>query len=448
MRTPPELLVARVPRYTSYPTAPHFHAGIGAPAFRSWLEELPEETGLSLYVHIPFCDTLCWFCGCHTRVVNRYSPVQGYLEWLVREIDGVADILGSARKVTHLHWGGGSPTLLSPADIGRLSDHLRRRFRIATDAEFAVEIDPRGLSDATIAALAAAGVTRASIGVQDCDPRVQRAINRIQPFEVTKSAIERLRDASITAINIDLIYGLPHQTTELVRRTIEATLALEPDRYAVFGYAHVPAFKKHQNLIPAEALPGFEERAAQFTATHALLTACGYAAIGLDHFAKAGDPLAVAQRAGTLRRNFQGYTTDQASALIGFGASSISSLPQGYVQNAADVPAWRRALAGGLLPASRGIRLSREDRLRAAVIERLMCDLEADVGALAERFGCPANHFAAELADLAPLEADGWIAVAGTRVSIRPEARAFTRIVASAFDAYLPKSTAIHAAAV
>lgn len=448
MITPSALLSARVPRYTSYPTAPHFHAGVESAVFRSWLENLPQEAALSLYVHVPFCDTLCWFCGCHTRVVNRYRPVEDYLAWLSREIDTVASAIGTRRRVTHIHWGGGSPTMLVPDDIVALAGQLRARFDVAADCEFAVEIDPRGLQDETIAALARAGVNRASIGVQDCDDRVQRAINRIQPFSETRSVVERLRAASIGAINLDVMYGLPYQTVQLVERTIEATLSLSPERYAVFGYAHVPSFKKHQELIPEESLPDSDERLAQSEAASAKLRDAGYLPIGLDHFARPDDTLAQAYRAGNLKRNFQGYTTDAAPALIGFGASAISALPQGYAQNASDVPTYRRMLAAGELPTVRGIALSNEDRARRAVIEQLMCSLEVDAGAIARQHGFAPTLFTQEIAELEPYAESGILAIEGDRIRIAPENRTFVRVVSAVFDTYLRGGSARHSLAV
>ena len=443
-----DLLEARVPRYTSYPTAPHFHAGVTGEIFREWLAALPVGMPLSLYVHVPFCDTLCWFCGCHTKIVNTYSPLVSYLDYLGRELDQVAEIVGPGHPVTHIHWGGGSPTMLTPDDVRRLAARLRARFEFAPDAEFAIEIDPRGLTDEMIAALAEAGVNRASIGVQDCDDKVQKAINRIQPFEVTKSAVTRLRAAGITALNIDLIYGLPYQTLGHVARTIEQVVTLDPDRLAVFGYAHVPHFKKHMQLIPTESLPGAEERMAQFEAGHALLSASGYAAVGLDHFAKPADALAVAQREGRLARNFQGYTTDIAPALIGLGASSISALPQGYVQNKPDVPEWRKAIDAETLPVARGIALTGNDRVRRAIIERLMCDLEVDLDRVAAPFGQSAKDFEQELVALAPLADEGLVVRKGSLLIVPAEARSAIRLVCAAFDTYLAKGNAVHAPAV
>ena len=448
MRTPADLFSARVPRYTSYPTAPHFHGGVTGEIFREWLAALPQGTGLSLYLHVPFCDTLCWFCGCHTKIVNHYSPLASYLDLLLKEIETVAAIIGPGHPVTHIHWGGGSPTMLSPGDVKRLAGALKSHFEIAPGAEFAIEIDPRGLEDEMIAALAKAGVNRASIGVQDCDETVQRAINRIQPFEATQSAVERLRAAGIGALNIDLIYGLPHQTQANVARTIEMALTLTPQRFAVFGYAHVPHFKKHMQLIDERALPDANERLAQFELAHAKLSASGYAAIGLDHFALPEDSLALAQKEGRLARNFQGYTTDDAPALIGLGASSISALPQGYAQNQADVPEYRKAIHAGELAVARGIALSADDRLRRAIIERLMCDLAVDLDAVGAPFGKSATDFGPELAALAAYAEQGLVAIEGSRLAVPPDARAAVRLIAAAFDLYLGKSNAVHAVAV
>ena len=442
------IVSARVPRYTSYPTAPHFHSGIGSSAFRAWLEALAPDRALSLYFHIPFCDTLCWFCGCHTTIINHYSPLLDYLGWLRREVDQVAAMLGTRRRVAHIHWGGGSPTLLAPDHIRALSAHIRQKFEVLPESEFAVEIDPRGLTDATIAAMAEVGVNRASIGVQDCDDTVQRAINRIQPFSVTASAVDRLRAAGIDAINIDVMYGLPYQSVAHVQQTIAAMLILGPQRYAVFGYAHVPSFKKHQALIPAGALPDEEERLRQSEAARALLTSSGYVPVGLDHFALANDPLAIAQSEGSLRRNFQGYTADTADALIGFGASAISALPEGYVQNCSDVPSWRRALATGTFAKAKGIALSREDILRRAVIERLMCDLSVDLREMAAGYGFPEDHFASEIADLSVYAESGILEIASGRIRVSPDARSFVRIVSSVFDAYLRTAPATHSVAV
>jgi len=442
------LIAHRVPRYTSYPTAPQFHAGVGGAQYRKWLAAQPRGTAASLYVHIPFCDTLCWFCGCHTKVVNAYSPVQAYLDLLFREADLVAGALSPEHPVTHVHWGGGSPTMLKPQDIAHLARHLRERFDFAPDAEFAIEIDPRGFTEETADALAEAGVTRASIGVQDCDPIVQHAVNRIQPEETTIRAVEMLRNRGINRLNIDLIYGLPHQTLAGMVRNVEFALSLNPDRLAVFGYAHVPHFKKHQQLISEKALPDERARLKQAVLVNATLAARGYVAVGLDHFANPDDPLAVAQRDHRLARNFQGYTTDNAPILIGLGASSIGSLPQGYVQNHTEVRAYRAAIDEGLLPVARGIALTDDDRLSRAIIERLMCDLEVDLGAMTERHNRTLDALAEPLKRLAPLLDDGIAHLDGSRLSVDPQWRIFVRPVCAAFDAYLGNSSAVHSKAV
>ncbi len=441
------LFGARVPRYTSYPTAPHFHAGIDEGVYRRWLDDLPSGQPLSLYVHIPFCDTLCWFCGCHTTVVNRYAPVAAYCGLLLDEM-GLLAAASNRPQITHIHWGGGSPTMLTPGDIARLAHATASHFPIAPGAEFAVEIDPRGFTPQLADALAQAGLTRASIGVQDCDPAVQRAINRIQPMETTRAAVDLLRARGVKSLNIDLIYGLPYQTVAALRRTIEFALSLDPDRLAIFGYAHVPHFRKHQKLIPEEALPGVEERFAQAQAADAMLSSRGYVAIGIDHFARPSDALAIAQRQGRLRRNFQGYTADTAPALIGIGASSIGALPAGYVQNHADVPAYRAVLSAGRLPIARGIALSGEDRLRRHVIERLMCDLSVDLAAAASSFGRAADMFAPEISALSGLADAGIVRIEGTTITVPPQWRSLTRVICARFDAYLDPATARHALAV
>ena len=445
---PSELFASRVPRYTSYPTAPHFHAGIGEMAYREWLAALPDGAPLSLYVHVPFCDTLCWFCGCNTTVVNSYSPVSGYLELLLREMEMLSSALKPGHSTTHLHFGGGSPTLLTPGDFWRLNRHLRQRFDIDPNAEIAIEIDPRGFQPDLAKALADAGVTRASIGVQDCDPVVQRAINRIQPESVTADAISLLRGVGIRQLNIDLIYGLPHQTVEGLQRTIETVLALEPDRLAIFGYAHVPTFKKHMALIPEDALPGLEERFAQAEMAQEMLSSRGYVPIGIDHFARPDDSLAVALGAGKLARNFQGYTTDDAGILLGLGPSAIGSLPEGYVQNMSDTPSWRAAVQRGALPIGKGISLSNDDRARRAIISDLMCNLSTDLERIAAEHGVAVSSFAPAVASLRTYQNDRIISIEHHTIRIRPRWRHAARLVAAAFDSYLNAGQRKHSTAV
>lgn len=446
--SPSTLFAARVPRYTSYPTAPHFHTGIDASVYRDWLGKLKSGLPLSLYCHIPFCDTLCWFCACHTTVVNRYAPVSAYRDLLLKEISLVSTALSLDHPVTHIQWGGGSPTLLNMEDIAFLNRALRDHFQISKDCEFAVEIDPRGFSQATAEALVAAGLTRASIGLQDSDPIVQRAINRIQPEDITHHAVAMLRSMGIKSINLDLVYGLPHQNIARFRRTVEFALSLDPDRVAIFGYAHVPHFKKHQQLIPEDALPGIDERLAEAQLAQEMFEAAGYQSIGLDHFAKPSDSLSIAQREGRLGRNFQGYTSDDAPALIGLGASAISSLPQGYVQNIADVPGYRKVLESGKLPVARGVALSDEDRLRRRIIEKLMCDLRVDLNAVAAEFGRKPDSLRNSLDNLRSLECDGAVAIKDGVVSVPDQWRPAVRLICAAFDTYWNSKADRHALAV
>ena len=440
----PDRLRAPTPRYTSYPTAVHFDASVGPDQSGAWIADLPEAAALSLYVHIPFCGALCWYCGCATTVVNTPGPIAGYLETLDAEITAVADLLGPRRRVTHLHWGGGSPNSLQPDQILALTRHLRSRFDLAEDAEFAVEIDPRFMDSAQADAFAQAGVNRVSIGVQDFSPEVQVAINRQQSFDTTRRVVEDLRRAGIGALNIDLVYGLPHQTEARLSDTLDQALALRPDRLAVFGYAHLPERIRHQRLIPDATLPGFEARLRLAELATRRLVAAGYVRIGLDHFARPDDPLARAPA----HRNFQGYTTDRSDALIGLGASAISRLPQGYAQNATGVADYRQRVGAGGRATARGVALSDDDRLRAHVIERLMCDLTySDVG-LRQRFGDQAGALAGIVAGMGDLEAEGLIERTPDGFRIPEAAAPFVRTVCTRFDARLARTDAIHAPAV
>jgi oxygen-independent coproporphyrinogen-3 oxidase len=430
---------APAPRYTSYPTAPHFHAGIDATDYRRWLGAVPPGTAASAYLHIPFCDTLCWFCGCHTRVLNRSGPLDRYVDALAGEIEAVARRLPTPRRLSRIHLGGGSPTLLSPAHLARLDATLRRDFEIVPGAEIAVEIDPRGLTPRTVAALARFGVTRASIGVQDFGPRVQRAINRVQTFEETAEVAAALRAEGIAALNIDLMYGLPHQTTDGMAETVRLVLALAPARIAVFGYAHLPRLKRHQALIDAATLPGEAERYAQARRAADLIEAAGFVPIGFDHYALPGDPLARAARAGTLRRNFQGYTDDAAEVLLGLGASAIGSLPEGYVQNEADPRRYVERVAAGGLATCRGIALDDEDRRRRTIIHRLMCALSVDLDAVAGK-GRGESAFAEELARCRSFADRGLASLAGPCVRVSEAGRPFLRGIAAAFDRRLDRN--------
>lgn len=435
------------PRYTSYPTAPHFHDGVTSDVARAWLGELPADAHLSLYLHVPYCRAICTYCGCNTKAVLREAPLDAYAATLAREIAIVGGAT-RARAIRFLHWGGGTPGLLGPARLAALHRALGEAFDLAEVEEHAIELDPRAVDPALADGLAAMGVNRVSFGVQDLNAHVQKAIGRVQPFEVVERAVALMRAAGVQAINLDLMYGLPEQSLDDVERTARLAASLDPARLAIFGYAHVPWFKSHQKLIDAAALPGAAARLAQAAAARAALECQGYRAIGLDHFARPHDPLARAAAAGTLRRNFQGYVVDDADALIGLGASSIGALPQGYVQNAPDVAGWQRLVEAGSPPVVRGVALSADDRLRAAAIERLMCDFALHYGALADRLsGDPAAlDDVAEALDR--LAADGVLIHEGRRVRVTPAGEPFVRLAAAAFDAYLGRAGGRHSAAV
>lgn len=433
-----------VPRYTSYPTAPHFHAGIGPRIYRQWLDGQPSGTAASLYIHVPFCRTLCWYCGCHTWAISRARPVEGYSALLRAELRLVAAAAPQPLRLTHVHWGGGTPTTLGPNAIEILGDELRSCFEVAQDAEIAMEIDPRMLDDALANAMRAAGVNRASIGVQDFSPSVQKTVNRIQPFDMVAAAVDRLRRVGIERVNFDLMYGLPLQSPESLIENVDRAVMLRPPRLALFGYAHVPWMKPHQRLIEEHGLPDVPTRWAQFAAASTRLQEHGYVWVGLDHFARPDDPLTTAATNGSLRRNFQGYTTDTADLLIGIGPSAIGALPQGYVQNAPDFGTWCKAVARGEFATARGIALSRDDRLRRYVIERLMCDLAIDPVRAAKAFGLTDPALGEEMAQLETLVADGLLARDDDRFLLTADGRPLMRAVAAVFDRYLVTAEGRH----
>ncbi|NQW02328.1 MAG: oxygen-independent coproporphyrinogen III oxidase [Rhodospirillales bacterium] len=447
-----EQLVTRyggsAPRYTSYPTAPHFHDGVTGRDYESWLQVLPSTETLSLYLHVPFCQRMCWYCGCQTKIAAQYQPVADYAKHLAMEIELVSKQLRNRPSVQHIHWGGGTPTILSADDFMALMNRLRTQFTISFDAEIAIEIDPRTMTREYAGKLAEAGVNRASLGVQDFNPDVQKAINRPQSFEQTRDVTEWLRDAGIGHINLDLMYGLPQQTVADVQRTVDLTMALDADRYSVFGYAHVPWMKTHQKQIVEADLPGAEDRLNQAAAIATRLQDNGYRAIGLDHFAKPDDTMVRALDGGRLHRNFQGYTTDSAATLIGLGASAIGHLPQGYVQNTASVAPYKAAIEKGQLPVARGIKLSSNDRLRRQIIERLMCDLAVDVTALTPPASSPLDAFGEELAQIRCMQADGLVELNDGVVQITDAGRPYVRAVCAVFDQYLDKGRGRHSRAV
>jgi len=428
------LAAQSVPRYTSYPTASHFTGAVDAQIYASWLCEIPQTATLSLYVHVPFCRQLCLYCGCHTKVVRRREPVDAYARRLKTEIVQVAAQLGH-HPIKHLHWGGGTPSLLGAARLTELAELIARSFDGMAFEEHAIELD-RQVTPDLVNVLRAIGINRASLGVQDFSPAVQQAIGRIQPYEVVATAASQLRDGGIVHLNLDLMYGLPEQTPAEIAECVALAHSLRPQRIALFGYAHVPWLRPHQRRLDGSTMAGPVERLAQAEAAHGSLTGLGYEPVGLDHFSLPNDDLAVAARAGRLHRNFQGYTTDCADALIGFGASAIGRLPQGYVQNAVDIGGYAGALDSGRLATTRSVALSSDDRLRAQVIERLMCDLEVDLSAVA-RHHKVTSDFAAERSSLAPLVRRGIVEIDNARLLVTPRGRPFLRLIASVFDTYL-----------
>jgi oxygen-independent coproporphyrinogen III oxidase len=437
-----------VPRYTSYPTAPHFSTHFPADTYREWLGRLDPGEPISLYLHVPFCKQQCWYCGCNMKLAARYSPVATYVRHLLEEIDLIAGALPALMPVSHLHFGGGTPTVLEPEDLATVMARVSERFWLRPDAEIAIESDPRTLADKMIEQIGALGFNRASFGVQEFDPKVQAAINRIQPPEMVERAILGLRAAGVPNINFDLIYGLPHQTTAALCRTVEQCVAMQPDRIALFGYAHVPWVAKNQRMIPDDSLPSAPERAEQAKAAAATLVGNGYIQIGIDHFALPNDSLAVAAAEGRLHRNFQGYTSDAARTLIGIGATSIGRTPQGYVQNASETGAWSRAVAAGKLPVARGHTLTGQDQLRGQVIERIMCDGSVDLAAAGRALGFAGDWYAQEIPDLLQMQKDGLLTYDGGKLTLAAEGLPLARVVASVFDTYLRNSTARHSVAV
>ncbi|PUB17414.1 oxygen-independent coproporphyrinogen III oxidase [Yoonia sediminilitoris] len=437
-----------VPRYTSYPTAPHFSKDFDATAYASWLHDLPPKDAISLYLHVPFCRQLCWYCGCNMKLAKRDEPIAQYARTLVQEVGLVAGHLPDRMKVSHLHWGGGTPTALVPDDLERAMQAVHQHFTVTPDAELAIESDPRTLSAEMIARIGKLGFTRASFGVQEFDPKVQKAINRIQPPDMVRRSVDGLREAGVSGINFDLIYGLPHQTVGTLLETIDLCLEMEPDRIALFGYAHVPWMARKQRLIDEAALPGPAERLLQSKAAAKALTDAGYMAIGLDHFARPSDSMALAAKTGTLRRNFQGYTTDLADTMLGLGATSIGRTPSGYVQNLSETGAWARAVESAALPVGKGVAFSMDDKLRGRVIEMIMCAGHVDLDQAGANIGAAANWYHPHIPELDQMQADGLIVRDGSRISVTDKGAPVIRVIASVFDSYLTGQPQKHAIAV
>ncbi|MFD1913331.1 oxygen-independent coproporphyrinogen III oxidase [Halodurantibacterium flavum] len=440
------LFDARVPRYTSYPTAPHFSASVGPGNFTDWVSAIPRGCDVSLYIHVPFCRRLCWFCACRTQGTSTLGPVQSYVEVLKAELAMLSRILPEGVRLGRLHWGGGTPTLLDPALITDLARAIAAVAPLAPGAEFSVEIDPNEIDGPRLDALVAAGMTRASIGVQDFDPLIQKTIGRDQSYEITAAAVEAIRARGIASLNADILYGLPHQTQRRITDSVQKLLSLSPDRVALYGYAHVPWMARRQTMIPSDAMPTPEERLHLFETARRLFAWDGYEEIGIDHFARPGDGLAVAARTGRLRRNFQGYTDDTAPVLIGLGASSISRFPQGYAQNAPATSDYIKAVRGGGFATARGHVFRGDDLMRARLIEAVMSDFAISTAEISETFGVSAPELTALFHDVRA-RFEGMIEVDAQGLRVPPEARPLTRMIARCFDAY-DQTKAQHSAAI
>ena len=441
------LLDARVPRYTSYPTAPHFHAGIGAVRYSEWLTQAKLDQPISLYIHVPFCHQLCWYCGCNTSVTKSEEPVTQYVSALIADIERTCALLPARPRIGHMHFGGGSPNRLASGQFERIMTTLHAHFDFEPNAELAIEIDPRFIHDEQIQSYVKAGINRASIGVQDFDAKVQMAIHRIQPFSQVKSVVDKLRAAGIAAINFDLIYGLPLQSEASILNTVKKTLSLAPSRIALFGYAHVPWMKKQQKALERFPMPDQRQRARLASLARSRLEDV-YKPIGIDHFAKPGDTLEFAQKSMQLRRNFQGYTTDQADTLLAFGPSSISKLPQGFIQAQSDSTLWMKQVLAGELTTARGIAMSEDDKLRGDIIEHLMCALSVDIEHIAKLHKADPAQFLPALEGAKPYLDHGMATLSGWQLNINPDWRVAARSIAALFDAYLDSGEKRHSAAV
>jgi oxygen-independent coproporphyrinogen III oxidase len=439
------LFDARVPRYTSYPTAPHFSADVGPSHMADWLRAVPAGSQISLYLHVPFCRRLCWFCACRTQGTQSDDPVRAYAQVLRAEIALLKSHLAPGITLSRLHWGGGTPTLLPPDMIDMLTEAIFAAVPLGDGAEFSVEIDPNEIDEPRLDALAAAGMNRASIGVQDFDPEIQKTIGRDQSYEVTARAIDMIRARGVRSLNADILYGLPHQTRAKICDSVQKLLSLSPDRVALYGYAHVPWMARRQQMIPSDALPTPLERLKLFEAARELFVWDGYAEIGIDHFARKGDGLDIAARAGRLRRNFQGYTDDTSPVLVGIGASSISRFPQGYAQNAPATSQHIKAIRDGQFSVSRGHVFTDDDRLRARLIEALMCDFRISAAEIRATFGIGSERLA-EMFRQAAAPFGDMVEVGDEAFVIPARGRPLTRMIARAFDAYdLSKAGHSHA---
>ncbi len=429
------LFNARVPRYTSYPTAPQFSADIGPDTFTDWLRAIKPGSLISVYIHVPFCRRLCWFCACRTQGTSSEAPVISYVQMLKAELALLREVLPEGVKLSRLHWGGGTPTLLPPDQMRGLAAAIFDVVPLGEEAEFSVEIDPNEIDDERLDALAEAGMNRASVGVQDFDPDIQAIIGRDQSYEITRSAIEAIRARGVTSLNADILFGLPNQDRKKLADSVQKLLSLSPDRVALYGYAHVPWMARRQQMIPSDTLPRPEERLELFETARQLFSWDGYDEIGIDHFARPEDGLGQAWRNGTLRRNFQGYTDDTAPVLVGLGASSISRFPQGFAQMNAATSGWMKSVQSGEFATKRGHAFRGDDLLRARIIEALMCDFAVSKDELARNHGATPEQLD-DLFEPVAAQFEGFVKHDAKGLTIPPEGRPLTRMIAAAFDAY------------
>jgi len=433
------------PRYTSYPTAPHFNESLN---HDKWIEEikknnLTSDRDISLYFHIPFCDTLCYFCGCTMMVTRNQDKITKYIDYLEKEIDLFKKLIHPDKKVIQMHFGGGTPTHLTPDQIRRIGAKIRSSFNFDPNSENGCEMDPRELTEDHIIALKDIGINRASMGVQDFDPVVQKAVNRVNSKELVDEVIGWIRKHDYESLNLDLIYGLPHQTVEKFEKTLDGVLDLDPDRLAVFNYAHVPWMKPHMKLINEDDLPDPEIKLEMLKMIIERLTSSGYVYIGMDHFAKETDEMTIAQKEKSLQRNFQGYSTKLGSDIYALGMSSISQLEDVYAQNVKELPQYYSLIDAGKLPIEKGYPMSNDDNIRRETIMRLMCDLELDFASMSNRLGVNfVEYFAKDLENLDVFKDDGLLTISPEKIIITEAGRLFIRNIAMEFDAYLEKDKA------
>lgn len=429
------------PRYTSYPTAPYFHDSIGEKEYLNHIRQdnnKVEDRDISLYFHIPFCDTLCYFCGCSMMVTRNQNKIEQYIEYVGKEIGLLKKYLDDDRKVRQLHWGGGTPTHLSPDQIKKLGEVIHQHFEFSEHAEIGVEIDPRELTKNHMVALSEAGFNRCSMGIQDFDPKVQESVNRIQPEGITKSAVEWARELNFGSINLDLMYGLPFQNVKTYSKTIDKVLAMNPDRLAVFNYAHLPGMIKHQQLIKDKWLPGRDEKLELLKLSIEKLNDAGYVYIGMDHFAKPDDELTLAMEKGTLYRNFQGYSTHAGINLFALGITGIGMLSDIYIQNYKKLDDYYTALDNNKLPVMRGVTLNTDDQLRREVITELMCNFKLDKSIFESKYQIQFdNYFADALRNLKSQEEDGLIILGSEKLEVTNMGRLLIRNIVMNFDFYL-----------